>query len=971
MKRSTLLVVVLALGIGACATTERPRESPSNPGTALADATPQPTTTPGSSPTSAFPLDASLPIDDHVRIDTLPNGIVYYIRKNDEPKNRAELRLAVNAGSVQEDDDQLGLAHFVEHMLFNGTRRFEKHELVDFLERLGMRFGPDINAYTSFDETVYMLEIPTDSTAIVEGAFDVLEDWAAYASFLDEEIDKERGVVVEEWRRGRGASGRIRDQILPVLLANSRYKDRLPIGDTTIIYNADYETLRRYYRDWYRPDLMAVVAVGDFDVDRIETLIRDHFAALPARDNPRPRPSFDVPGHTETLYRIATDPEYPITQVEVDFKQPAEPFQVVSDYRSRLVSGLFNSMLNKRFGEIARQGDAPYLWARVTKSGFVRPSIFYSLAAQVQDDSIDVGLEALLTEAARVRRHGFTATELERQKLQTLRGYERAYNERENTNSSSYAQEYVGSFLEAEPIPGIEYEYALVEQLLPRVTLEEINARAAELLATQNRVVIVTMPEKDDLTPPTEGELAAVLERVRQKEIPPYVDDVTDEPLIAEVPAPVAVTAEREIPEFGVTEITLANGLRVVMKPTDFKEDEVLFSASSPGGSSLASDEDYFDATFADILVTKSGVGAFDQTALQKKLAGKVVSVSPYIGELGEGLNGRASPADLETLFQLIHLYATASRADTTALVSFQNQQRSFLVNREATPASAFQDSLIAAFYGDHPRRQVPTLEQLDDLDLQKAHALYRDRFADMDDFTFIFVGNFDPDTLTALAQTYLGTLPATPREETWRDVGPDLPDGVVEKAAYKGQEPQSQVALVFHGPFDYNRLNRHRLRALEGVLDIKLREELREERAGIYSASVQSSSSDTPDPTYTLSVYFGCDPKRAEELIQAIFDEMDTVKGDDNLDEYIDKVQEQQRRQRETSLEQNGFWLGTLDFYYEHPDEDLLDVLRYEELIDSLTADDIRQAAREYLRNDRYVQVVLYPASDAEDTAN
>lgn len=952
MNRFALLVLVWPVALGLWASTASAQDAP--PAESVLLPTP-------------VQLKAPLPIDANVRIDTLDNGIVYYLRRNTEPKNRAELRLAVNAGAIQEDDDQRGLAHFVEHMLFNGTRRFEEDALIDFLERTGMRFGPDINAYTSFDETVYMLEIPTDSAAIVARAFDVLEDWAAYATLSDEEIDKERGVVVEEWRRGLGAGGRIRDQILPVLLYGSRYKDRLPIGDTTIIKHADYETLRRFYRDWYRPDLMAVVAVGDFDLDHFEALIREHFTSLSKPEAPRPRPVFDVPGHEETLYKIATDPEYPITRVEVDFKQPPEPFQTVGDYRARIVSSLFNSMLNKRFAEIARDGaTSPFLWARVTKGGFVRPSIFYSLTAQVQDDSIRTGLDALLTEAARVRLHGFTETELERQKTATLRAYERAYNERENTNSSSYAREYVGSFLEAEPIPGIEYEYELMQQLLPGISVAEVNERAAELLAARNRVVIVTMPEKDDLTPPTEDDLAAVLAGAQQKDIAPYVDDVTDEPLIAETPDPAAIIADREIPEVGVTEITLENGIRVVMKPTDFKEDEVRFTASSPGGHSLVGDDEYFDALFADVLVIKSGVGVFDQTALSKKLTGKVVSVSPYIGELGEGLRGSASPADLETLFQLIHLYVTAPRADTSALVSFQNQQRSFLVNRQATPSSAFQDSLIAAFYGDHPRRQMLTIEQLDHLDLRNALAIYRDRFADTDDFTFIFVGHFDPDTLKTLAQTYLGTLPATPREETWRDVGPDLPEGTIAKNAYKGQDPQSQVGLIFHGPFTYDRLHRHRLRALEGVLDIKLREELREERAGIYSASVQSSASERPDSSYTVSVFFGCDPERAEELIQAVFAEIEKVKGDEDLSEYVDKVKEQQRRQRETSLEQNGFWLGVLDFYYDHENEDLLDVYRYNELIDSLTAEDVREAARMYL-NDEYVQVVLYPENFLE----
>lgn len=910
-------------------------------------------------------VDTSLPISPDVRIDTLDNGLVYYIRRNTEPANRAELRLAIDAGSVLEDESQRGLAHFLEHMLFNGTERFEEQALIDFLERTGMRFGPDINAYTSFDETVYMLQVPTDSADVMQKAFDVLEDWASAATLSDEEIEKERGVVLEEWRLSdQNASGRIREQILPVLLAESRYKDRLPIGDTTVINNAPPEELRRFYRTWYRPNLMAVVAVGDFDVDLMESTIREHFSGLSNPENPTPRPTFEVPGHEATLYKVATDPEYPATLVQVNFKQDPETINTVADYRERIVSSLFNAMLNKRFAEISRRGDAPFLGAGVSKGGFVRTSAFFGLSARVEEDSLLTGLDALFTEAARVRQHGFTETELARQKQETLRAYERAYNERDNLESGGLASEYVNHFLEGEPIPGIEYEYALVQRLLPEITLELVNEQAATLLDDHNRVVIVTMPEKEGLTPPTEAQLANVIDAVERKPIAAYEDDVTDAPLLDEVPAPASVIAQREIPELDVTEITLANGIHVVMKPTDFKEDEVRFSAFSPGGTSLYTDEEDFTASQAAALVARSGLGAFDRTALQKKLAGKVASVSPYIGELEEGLGGSASPQDLETLFQLIHLHFISPRADSSALLAFQNQQRSFLQNRNLTPFSAFQDSIITALYGDNLRRQVPTLEQVNALDLNAAFRIYQDRFADAGDFTFIFVGNFDKQQLKSLAQTYLGTLPTTGREEAWRDVAPDLPEGVVEKEAFKGEDQQSQVALVFNGPFDYTRENRHLLRSLEGVVNIKLREELREERAGVYSTAVQSSTTDRPDETYQFIVFFGCAPDRVEELVDAVFAEIDELKNEGISADYLDKVKEQQRRERETNLEENSFWVGTLDFYYTHTDENILDILSYGDLIDTIDEKDIQAAARQYLNADRFVKVVLYPAS-------
>jgi zinc protease len=483
-------------------------------------------------------IDA-IPLDPAVRTGELPNGLTYYIRRNTEPRNRAELRLAVNAGSVLEDDDQLGLAHFVEHMLFNGTERFAEMEIVNFMERIGMRFGPDVNAYTSFDETVYMLQIPTDDLEIRQTAFAILSDWAARATFDREEIDSERGVVIEEWRaRMQNAQGRIMEQILPALLHSSRYQDRMPIGDPDIIRNADYDTIERFYRDWYRPDLMAVVAVGDFDPDEIEALIRAEFEPLDAASEVRERPSFEVPGHEETLVAIVTDPEYPVTVGEVVFKRPARETLTPDDYRERVVASLFNGMINKRLAEIAREGDSPYSAAQVYRGGFVRTGEFYGMQAQMPEDSLLVALERLVTEAIRVERHGFTETELERQKAETLRSYQRQYQERENTASARFAAEYVANFLQNSPAPGIEFEYALVQSLLPQISVEEVNRLASDLLAEEDRAVIVVMPERDGITPPTESAIRTVLRSADRADIAAYEDDVSDLPLIAEVPAP-------------------------------------------------------------------------------------------------------------------------------------------------------------------------------------------------------------------------------------------------------------------------------------------------------------------------------------------------------------------------------------------------------------------------------------------------
>ncbi|MBX2819959.1 MAG: insulinase family protein [Rhodothermaceae bacterium] len=965
MNLSKAFCIALILSLISCATPERAFEiSPSEESTAsVSEEAENLLNDPLNAPVSD--ADELIPLDPKVRVDTLGNGLRYYIRYNEEPKKRAELRLVVNAGSLQEDDHQLGIAHFVEHMLFNGTERFEKSELVDFLERTGMRFGADVNAYTSFDETVYMLTIPTDSTDIFEKSFDILEDWAFAATLDPEEIDKERGVVVEEWRRStQNAGGRIQQQTLPVLLHESRYEQRLPIGDTTILKNADYSAFKDYYRDWYRPDLMAVVAVGDFDMDDVESKIINHFGNLTNPSEEVERTEYEVPGHDSTLFAIITDPEYPFTTVSTYYKRDSEDFETAEQYRNLIVGRFFTSMLNKRLGEIARKPEPPFVGASVSKGSLVRTSSYHSMGAQVQDDGVLAGLESLLIEAKRVRDHGFTATELDRQKRQTLRAYLRAFNERETTSSSSHASEYVSHFLEAIPAPGIEFEYNLVQDIMPGITVEEINALAAEFVAAKNRVIMVTMPEKEGLLPPTEIELSSIFEKVEGMNVEPWVDEINDQPLISDVAPPGAITERSEIDTLGVTQIVLGNGIRVLMKPTDFKEDEVRFVASSPGGVSLVPDESFFEASNASMLVGRSGVGTFNITDLQKQLAGKVVSVSAFVSEFSEGMRGSASPEDLETMFQLVHLYATDSRVDSSALSTFQNQMRAYIPNRLSTPQGVFSDSLITFLYGDHPRVQFPTLEMVETLDIEEAHRFYKDRFADMSDFVFTFVGNFEVEMLSELAQTYLGNLPSMDRQETWADTSPRLPEGNKTLVVKKGIADQAQVSMIFHGPLSYDRVSRHRLRSAVEVLSIKLREELREELGGVYSVNAQPAIRELPEPTYQISVSFGCDPDRVSELIDAVMGQVEVLKAEGATEEELGKIKEQQRRTRETQKETNGFWVSVLDFYATHPEEDILNILSYEEMIESLTSEDVKNTAMSSFNESNFIKAVLLPES-------
>ncbi len=910
------------------------------------------------------PLDQPIPVDSAVTIGKLDNGITYYVRENNEPESRLELRLAVNAGSILEDEDQRGLAHFVEHMLFNGTRRFPKQSLIAFLQRIGMQIGPDINAYTSFDETVYQLQVPTDSMEVIRSAFQVLEDWAAYATLSDEEIDNERGVVVEEWRSDRGAFGRMRDQVLPVILGESRYAERLPIGDTLVIKQSSYESVRRYYRTWYRPDLMSVVVVGDLDVAVMESLVQEYFGSIAPAMDPVPRPTFGVPHLAETRYKVASDPEYAsFPSLTVSYRQPDITMETVADYRQSLVRSLASGMLSRRLSEIAQDGTrAPFLAAGTGLGEIVRDVPQYQFQAFAHEDSLGAALRTLVLEAERVKQHSFVLGELSRQTESLMRSREQAYNERNNTPSAQLAAAYVNHFLEGGPIPGAVHAYRLAHQLLPTITLSEVSTYLREALNSQDRVVTANIPQKPSLDWVTEEELANTFERYDGMAVEAYVDDALDEPLFSESLVPVAVVSESTIDELNVTAITLANGVRVVMKPTDFRADEVRFTSFSEGGTSLYSDDEFRTASFAALVVGGSGVGAFNEVALRKKLSGKRASVSPSISGLFEGFSGQASPQDLELLFQLIHLHATQPRADSSSFLSVININRTLRVNRENSPGAAFSDTLRTTLYMNHPRNRPLTVEDLDSIDMARALEIYRERFADMDDFVFIFVGAFDVDTLTALARTYLGTLPAMDREESWRDVSAPTPEGSVTKTVYKGQEPQSRVNITFNGPYSDSREARHQMESLEMLLDIMLFEELREARGGVYGAGVSAVPLRRSRERYRFSISFGCDPERAEELTRAAFDTIAEIKRNGVSEDYLSRVKEQQRQQRSISLEENGFWVSALRTAYHHDSiAGPLDILRYNELVDGLTAEDLQHAANTWL-TDRFVQVTLLP---------
>lgn len=902
-----------------------------------------------------------LAIDSQITRKTLPNGLTYYIRKNKKPENRATFRLVVNAGSILETEKEQGLAHFLEHMAFNGTKNFAKSELVDFLEGIGMKFGADLNAYTSFDETVYKLEVPMDDEVVLDKTFQVLEDWAHLIVFEPEEIEKERGVVIEEWRTRRNAQGRLQEKQLPVLLNNSLYAERLPIGKTNVISSVQRQTFVDFYRRWYRPDLMAVIAVGDFDVDAIEAKIVKHFGHLKNPENAPKRIKPDVPDHKETLFSIETDPELPYSMVQIACKHPVSSQDTAEDYRRGLVERLYSTMLNQRLGERVQEANPPYLFGAMRKNRLVRVKEMAAQMAVVKEGDFANGLKALLVEARRAEEHGFTPTELNRAKADFLRGMEKAYEERDKTVSSRYADEYVRNFLQNEPIRGIEEQLRITREALVTVKLEEVNRAADRWITTENRVVLFSAPEKTGLKVPTREEILNAIASAEKVPVTAYDDGMTDAPLISREPKPGKVISEKRDEKLGVTEWKLSNDITVLLKPTTFKNDQILMTASSPGGDSLVSNKDYLSGSMATTIAGQSGLGSFDLIQLQKKLAGKVASVSPSIGGISEGLGGSASPRDLDTWFQLMHLQFGAPRQDAKAFKSLLAQYRAVLRNRSTDPQSVFGDAVEEAMYGDHPRHQPMSVELLEELDHATALRVYQQRFADASDFTFVFVGSFEPEDLKPYVEKYLASLPDLDREEKGRHTGDNRQAGRVSVEVRKGREDKSSVQLTFHGAAKWSMKDRYALRCAVDVLRIQLREALREDKGGVYGVGVSGGMSREPKETFSCNISFTCSPANVNDLIKTALAEAKKLQQEGPSEENLAKIRETHLRTHEKGLKQNGFWLSNLSFY-RRCDLPFAGILEGPEKIEAMTSKEIQGAARKYFSRKNMLTAKLFP---------
>ena len=908
----------------------------------------------------APPAEAPLPLWPMVKRGVLPNGLTWYVLPHKQPANRAALWLAVNAGSLQEDDDQQGLAHFVEHMAFNGTEHYAKQGIIDYLEKIGMEFGPDVNAYTSWDETVYQIQVPTDDATYLATGLAILRDWAGGVSFDPVEVDKERGVVLEEWRLGKGAWDRLLQKQAGVIWGGTRYAMRLPIGKPEIITKAPRDTAVRFYRDWYRPDLMAVIVVGDVDPDAIVAEISKRFGDLAAPASPRPRPSGGALDRSGTKVSIETDPEMPNISVDVQNLFPHRRESHASDYRKFVGDNLYHTMLRARLDQLGRKPGAPFVFAFSSTSDQTREFESFSRGAIAKDGHIEETLDVLLTEVARIERHGFTPGELERAKRAILAGTARSAAEWDKQEAYEYADELTRHFFEGELVIGRVAEDELARQIVPSLTLDEVNRLAQEWGGPETRAIVISAPEGAKGLP-TRDRVLALAKDVEGRTLEPWVEPEVPKTLMAALPAAGTVTAETKLDDLGVVQWTLGNGARVIVKPTDFENDTVHFAARSPGGIALASDAIFPSARVATEAVGDAGLGAFSADQIEQFLQGKTVSLYPWIQEIAEGMTGNAATGDLETLLQLVHLRMTAPRRDPEAFAAWKLGRIALLERRDLMPEVGFQDLVQTTVTGNHKRRRPLTAADIAKVDLDSALAFYKDRFGDASDFVFVFTGNVDVAKLRPLVERYLASLPGSRGVEPYKDVGVKPPRGVVEKTVKRGVEPKAAVQIVFHGDQPWSVQAERDVNALAGVLEMRLREILREDMGGVYGVGTYGWITRAPKQRRAFVVRFGCAPENVKALKQAVFTEIARLQKDGVDASYLDKVKETRRRSHEIDLRRNQYWLDELGEAAQFGDDPRA-ALDFEAALASITSDRVRDSARTYLDRKRHVSVVMLP---------
>jgi len=906
------------------------------------------------------PDAAPLPLWPEVTKGTLPNGLTYYVLKHGKPEKRAMMWLAVNAGSVDEDDDQRGLAHFDEHMAFNGTQRFPKNELIQYLESIGMRFGADLNAYTAWQQTVYQLEVPTDDPKYIAKGFDILRDWAGGVSYDPVEVEKERGVVLEEWRLGRGAGMRVFDKQSKVLFQGSRYADRIPIGLPEIIKTASRDTLARFYRDWYRPDQMAVIVVGEVEPAAIAKTIEERFGDLKNPAHERAHQAAGVPKAGGTRVTIETDKELPATSVAVYNLVPHRPEASANDFRRHLVERVYQTIMNQRLATLRRNPDAPFIVAMTGMNPLVREIDAFTRMAQVKSGKVEESLRAILTEALRAERHGFAQSELDRARAIIQRAEEASATREATEDSRDYTDELTRNFFVQELVTGRAVERDLTLKYLPLITIEELNARVKSFGGAENRVIAIAGPDGQPL--PTQERALQIAAEVEKSDIPAWQDKPVPASLMPKRPAAGKIVGEKKLPAIDVTEWTLSNGIRVIVRPTDYERDTVLLSSSGPGGTALASDADYNDARFAASVASLGGAGDFDSDTLGKILAGKHAQVSVGISEVTQGVNANASPRDLETMFQLLHLRLTAPRKDAQQFAIWQATAAEQIANQERSPEYQYAKQSQQALYANHPRRSFPTAADYSKVDIDKALAFYRARFADLSNSTFVIVGELDLEKLRPLVETYLASLPGAGKEKgEEKDLGIRKARGVVKKEMRLGIEPKASVRFEFHGDEGWSRDKERDLYTLSQVLSIRLREILREDMGGVYGVGASGAIARSPHQERSFTISFGCDPARVDDLLKAAHEEISTLEKKGIGADILDKVKQTYLRERETALRTNKFWLARLEQAYRYGD-DPLEIPDTSKTAARMTSALVQASAKKYLDPKQTFEAVRLP---------
>ncbi len=909
-----------------------------------------------------------LPVDKNVRIGQLDNGLTYYIRHNKLPENRAEFYIAQKVGSILEEPQQRGLAHFLEHMAFNGTKNFPGDDkglgVIPWCETVGIKFGTNLNAYTSIDETVYNISnAPIDRTGVLDSCLLILHDWSNYILLKDDEIDKERGVIREEWRSRNSGMLRVYTDLLPTIYQGDKYADCMPIGSIDVINNFPYKDIRDYYHKWYRPDLQGIVIVGDIDVDTVEAKLKAVFADVQKPVNPAERTYYPVTDNKEPIVAIGTDKEVDDPSIEIYFKQDATPDSEknnVGYLASQYMTSMISSMLNARLSELVQSANPPFTRASSYYSDFfvAKTKEAFALSASSKADGIETALKTLLQETERARRFGFTESEYARARANYLQSLESAYNEREKTKHGSYVREYVQNFLNGEPIPGIEAEYAMMNQLAPNIPLQAMNMVMQQLVPDSNQVVIIAGPAKESLKYPTKEEVINLLKGMKDLDLQAYVDKVSDEPLMKEAPKGGKIISEKEGDIYGSTKLVLSNGVTVYVKKTDFKADEIRMKGTSLGGKSIFPDKDALNFAVMDNVIAVGGLGNFSQVDLTKVLAGKKVSVNAGLGATTENVFGTCSPKDFETMMQLTYLTFTAPRKDAEAFESFKNRMKAQLESAQANPLSSINDSLQKAMYNNHPRVVMMKPEMVDQIDYDRILEMYNDRFKDASDFTFYFVGNIDLETAKPLIAEYLGALPAINRKETFKDTKMSIRKGVYKNEYAKEQQtPTATIVFLYSGKAPYTLKNDILLSFATQVLDMVYTEEVREKEGGTYGVNCFGDLQKYPKEQLLLQIVFQTDPAKKDKLAGIVVDELKKLAAEGPSDVHLQKVKEYMLKKYADNQKENGYWMNNLNDYFYYG----MDMTEgYTDIVNSITAKDIQKFVSDLLKQGNEIEVTM-----------